>query len=183
MDNNKTAILIMDMQMAILSRLPDNGKNVIAKVGAAVETARKNGILPVFVRLGFQNGMPEISPKNKLFYGLKSMTDEQLQAFMEIHPGTGFTKQDILVNKKRVSAFSGNDLEMILQSAGIAHLVLCGIATSGIVLSTLCSAFDKDYQITILSDACEDTHTETHIHLIEEIFPKYATVTTVENWG
>jgi nicotinamidase-related amidase len=182
MDNKKTAILIMDMQMAMLGRLPENGNNVVTKVGEAVKTARENGVLPIFVRLGYQNGMPELSPKNKLFYGLKSMTDEQLHAFMEIHPGTGYTEKDILVNKKRVSAFSGNDLEMILQSAGIEHLVLCGVSTSGIVLSTLCSAFDKDYQITVLSDACEDMDPETHIHMIEKIFPKHATVTSVADW-
>lgn len=51
------------------------------------------------------------------------------------------------------------------------HLVLCGISTCGIVLSTLCSAFDKDYQVTLLSNACEDLDPEIHQHLAKSYSP------------
>jgi len=37
-----------------------------------------------------------------------------------------------------------------------ALLVLTGFATSGVVLSTLREAADKDFQLTVLSDACVD---------------------------
>lgn len=183
MNTQKTALLVMDLQTAMLGRLPDNGNQVVAKASEAVIAARNKGILPIFVRLGFRHGTPEISAKNKTFAALKSMSDEQLHAFMEVHPGTGIQPTDILVNKKRVSAFSGNDLDMILQAAQIEHLVLCGISTSGIVLSTLCSAFDKDYQVTVLSDACEDMDPEMHQHLVGKLFPKHATVLTVTEWA
>jgi len=35
-----------------------------------------------------------------------------------------------------VSAFAGSDLEYVLRAGGIDSLVLTGIATSGVVLST-----------------------------------------------
>jgi nicotinamidase-related amidase len=60
------------------------------------------------------------------------------------------------VVKKRVSAFSGSDLEVLLRSLDVTHLVLTGIATSGVVLSTLREAADKDYRLTVLSDGCLD---------------------------
>lgn len=44
---------------------------------------------------------------------------------------------EVTVTKRRVSAFSGSDLEVVLRARGISHLVLAGIATSGVVLSTL----------------------------------------------
>ena len=61
------------------------------------------------------------------------------------------------VAKKRISAFAGSDLEVLLRANDIRHLVLCGIATSGVVLSTLREAGDKDYTMTVLSDLCADT--------------------------
>jgi nicotinamidase-related amidase len=61
-------------------------------------------------------------------------------------------------------------------------LILTGIATSGIVLSTIREAFDKDYQQTVLSDACADTEEEVHQFLVQKIFPKQADVRTIEDW-
>ncbi|HEX5554366.1 MAG TPA: isochorismatase family protein [Chitinophagaceae bacterium] len=40
---------------------------------------------------------------------------------------------------------------MVLRSLGITHIVLAGIATSGVALSTLREAADKDYQITVVA--------------------------------
>jgi nicotinamidase-related amidase len=44
---------------------------------------------------------------------------------------------EVVVVKRRVSAFTGGDLEVVLRTAGVDPLVLAGIATSGVVLSTL----------------------------------------------
>lgn len=101
---------------------------------------------------------------------------------MQIHPDLGTVEDDIIVNKKRVSAFSGSDLEMILRAKNISHLVLTGIATSGIVLSTVREAFDKDYQLTVLSDGCKDMDEEAHQLLIQKLFPKKTEVMTIGDW-
>jgi len=180
---NKTALLVMDMQMGILCRLPQQEASIVKKAAEAINNARKKNILVVFVRVGFQKGMPEISPDNKTFSAYKNkMDDSQLSLFMELHPDLGLTENDIVVDKKRVSAFSGNALEMILRAKGISHLVLCGIATGGVVLSTLREAFDKDYILTVLSDGCADSDEEAHQFLMEKIFPKQTEVMTIDEW-
>lgn len=183
MENKRAALLVMDMQSGILSRLAEKSE-LIAKVAEAIKNARKNNITVIFVRLGFQKNMPEINPANKSFGPLKkNLTNADLDAFMQIDPDLGIEETDIIVNKKRISAFSGSDLEMILRSQDISSLVLSGIATSGIVLSTVREAFDKDYQLTVLSDACMDSDPEVHRILMEKIFPKQAEVLTVKEWG
>jgi nicotinamidase-related amidase len=180
---NKTALLVMDMQMGILARLPQQGSSMVKKVSEAIDIAREKNILVIFVRVGFQKGMPEISPDNKTFSAYKNkMDDSQLSLFMELHPDLGLTENDIVVDKKRVSAFSGNALEMILRAKGISHLVLCGVATGGVVLSTLREAFDKDYILTVLSDGCADSDEEAHQFLMEKIFPKQTEVMTIDEW-
>jgi nicotinamidase-related amidase len=71
---------------------------------------------------------------------------------------------------------------VLLRGAGADTLVLAGIATSGVVLSTLRQAADLDYGLTVLSDACADPDPEVHRVLIEKVFPKQAQVTTADEW-
>ena len=73
-----------------------------------------------------------------------------------------------MVTKRRVSAFAGSDLEVVLRSGEVGHLVLCGIATSGVVLSTLREAADRDYRLTVLSDLCVDPDPEVQRVLLEK---------------
>ena len=82
----------------------------------------------------------------------------------------------MVMTKRRVTGFAGSDLEVILRSQGIGHLVLPGLSTSGVVLSTLREAADKDYRISVLSDCCADPDPEVHQLLLTKIFPRQAEV-------
>jgi nicotinamidase-related amidase len=66
--------------------------------------------------------------------------------------------------------------------AGIDSLVLTGIATSGVVLSTLRQAADLDFSLTVLADGCLDADSEVHRVLTEKVFPRQADVATVDGW-
>jgi len=101
---------------------------------------------------------------------------------MKIDPAVAPAAGEVVVTKKRISAFTGSDLEVVLRSMEIRHIVLTGITTSGGVLSTTREAADKDYQITILSDDCADNDEEVHRVLLSKIFPRQAAVMTVEEW-
>ncbi len=180
--NNK-ALLVMDMQLGLLGRLEDQGKAIVKKVSDAISIAREKNLLVIFVRVGFQKGMPEISMNNKVFSAFKErLEDSQLSFFMQLHPDLCVAENDIIVDKKRFSAYSGSSLEMILNANNISHLTLCGFSTSGVVLSTLREAFDKDYLLTVLSDGCLDADEEVHLFLTEKIFPRHADVLTIREW-
>ena len=64
------------------------------------------------------------------------------------------------MTKHRVGAFAGTDLEMILRAGEIDTLMLLGIATSGVVLSTLLDAADADYRLAVVTDCCADRDAE-----------------------
>jgi nicotinamidase-related amidase len=100
----------------------------------------------------------------------------------EIHPALAVEPDDIVVTKRRVSAFAGSDLDVVLRAGGIEALVLCGIATSGVVLSTLRQAADLDFSLSVLADACIDADEEVHRVLCEKVFPRQSEVLTVEEW-
>lgn len=81
-----------------------------------------------------------------------------------------------MVTKRRVGAFATTDLETILRAKNISTLVMFGIATSGVVLSTVRWAADMDYRIIVVSDACADRSEEVHRVLTEKVFPGQASV-------
>lgn len=64
----------------------------------------------------------------------------------------------------------------------MTSLVLCGIATSGVVLSTLRQAADLDFDLTVLADGCADADPEVHRVLLEKVFPRQAAVVTTADW-
>ena len=182
--HSKMALLVMDVQVGIVTRYAQMG-DVLTPISAAITAARAATIPVIYVIVAFRPGYPEISPRNKSFSAIKQQ-QSSLQASMtatEIHPAIAPQSTDIVVTKRRVSAFSGSDLEVVLRAQGISHLALCGIATSGVVLSTLREAADKDYQLTVLSDCCVDSDEEVQRVLLSKVFPRQAEVVTVEAWS
>lgn len=98
------------------------------------------------------------------------------QLAADLHP----QPRDIAVRKVRVGAFSTIDLDRQLRGRGVDTLVLAGISTSGVVLSTVREAIDRNYRIVLLNDACADPEPENHTFLIGRIYPRYATVIDVD---
>ena len=177
-----TAMLIMDVQTMLLNSLPspDSLKKTLAE---AVAEARKRQIPVIYVVVGFRPGLPEIGGNNKSFAGRKDFyATLDMDKWMEIDPSVKPEPGEVIVVKKRYSAFAGSDLEMILRSLEIKHLILAGIVTGGVVLSTLREASDKDFALTVLSDCCADRDEEVHRVLITKLFPRQADVLTFEEW-
>ncbi|MGO8905197.1 MAG: cysteine hydrolase family protein [Solirubrobacteraceae bacterium] len=96
-----------------------------------------------------------------------------------IHEDIAPEPGDIVVRKTRVGAFSTTDLHEQLQDRAITTVILAGISTSGVVLSTIRDAADRDYQVLVLSDASADPEPGVHEFLIEKIFPRQAQVITI----
>jgi nicotinamidase-related amidase len=176
----KQALLVMDVQRSVVARYPDPG--YLPRLGTAIGAARVVGLPVIYVVVGFRPGQPEISIRNKMFGRLAGAAMPNGDEGMQVHPDVAPAQGDITVTKRRVSGFAGSDLDMVLRAGGVEHLVLTGIATSGVVLSTLRQAADLDFGITVLADGCLDNDSEVHRVLIEKVFPSQADVTTVDDW-
>src|SRR4029077_6529734 len=177
-----SALLVMDVQQAIVSRFPGDG-DYLARLGRAVAAARKAGIRVIYVRVSFRAGHPEVSARNKSFSALTQGGGYlDGDAATAIHPAVAPAPGDVVATKRRVSPFAGSDLDVLLRAGDIDTLVLTGIATSGVVLSTLRQAADLDYKLIVLADACLDADAEVHRVLTEKVFPRQADVLSVESW-
>jgi nicotinamidase-related amidase len=137
----------------------------------------------IYIVVRFRKGYPEISTQNKAFRLLKDSgrliegtTGADIHSRLTPHPG------DLVVTKRRVGAFSTTELEAILSAKNISALVLLGISTSGVVLSTVRWAADMDYSLSVISDACADQDDEVHRVLVEKIFPRQSNVMTTQDF-
>ncbi len=173
----------MDMQLGIVNHFAPTG-DILTRTSIVIDAARAASIPVIYVAVGFRPGYPEVSPRNKSFSTIKQQQTSlpASMATMEIHPDIAPQPSDIVVTKRRVSAFSGSDLEVVLRALDITHLVLCGIATSGVVLSTLREAADKDYQLTVLANCCVDGDEEVQRVLLTKVFPRQAEVIQAHEW-
>ncbi len=177
--HSNTALLVMDVQVGIVSRVTHMGDG-LTSISTAITAARAATIPVIYVVVDFRPGYPEISTRNKSFAAFPQR--QSPPSAMEIHPAIAPQSTDIVITKRRVSAFSGSDLEVVLRAQNISHLVLCGIATSGVVLSTLREAADKDYQLTVLADCCVDSDEEVQHVLLSKVFPRQAEVVQTSAW-
>jgi len=179
-ETDRTALLIMDVQHGIVERM--GSETLLARLTEAANAARKSGVRVIYVKVGFREGYPEISPRSPAFARVVESETFIEGRSSEIHEALAPEHGDIVVTKRRVSAFSGSDLGVLLRAGGIDALVLCGIATSGVVLSTLREAADLDLSLAVLADACADADEEVHRVLLEKVFPRQAQVLTVADW-
>jgi nicotinamidase-related amidase len=173
----------MDLQDGIVNRY-SNDPDFIGRLQQVQAKARAAGMLVIYVVVKFREQFLEVSPHNKAFATLKSGAfplnegNPAAEIFGDLAP----EPNEIVVTKRRVSAFSGSDLQVVLRAQEVNHIVLAGIATSGVVLSTLREAADMDYEITVLSDCCFDKDEEVHRVLMEKVFPMQSEVITAKQW-
>jgi len=176
---NRAALLVMDFQVDVLGIVGDKGGPVVDRVANVIAAARAAQMPVIYVVVGFRAGYPEMNPRNATFSMLAKTNrfvagtpGAEIYAAVKPHDG------DVVVTKHRVSAFTGTDLDMILRAKGVDTLVLCGISTSGVVLSTVRHAADADYRIVVVKDGCVDGDDEVHRVLTEKVFARQTTVTT-----
>ncbi len=177
-----SALLIMDVQTGIVERFAGDPE-YLSRLATAITAARAAGVGVIYVTVAFRPGYPEVSPLNKSFAALAGsgrFTDSDPAT--HVHPAIAPAPGEVVVTKRRVSAFAGSDLDVVLRAAGTDTLVLAGIATSGVVLSTLRQAADLDYHLIVLEDGCLDADPEVHAVLTGKVFPRQADVTTIADW-
>lgn len=181
LDRRRTAVMIMDYQSMIVENFSGGGGAALLDVAQRVlGTARKgsDGPTVIYIVVGFRPGFPEVSPNNQGFSAIKkSNRFDPSSPGVAIHSSVAPQQGDIVVTKHRVGAFLGTDLDMILRAKQIDTLVLLGIATSGVVLSTVRYAADADYRIVVVRDGCADADPEVHRVLLDKVFPRQTTVT------
>jgi nicotinamidase-related amidase len=175
-DPARTALLVMDYQNGIMGRVSD-GAGLLAAARETIELVRGRGGQIGYVRVGFADGEAPTGTMGSRIGAEAARTTFHADApATQVHDEVAPQDGDIVVRKTRVGPFLTTDLDAQLRSRGIDTLLLAGISTSGVVLSTVRDGHDRDYRLIVISDLCADPEPDIHEFLVERIFPRQAEV-------
>lgn len=176
----QTALLVMDYQPGILDQLSDRDA-LLATAAEAIATVRRHGGHVGYVRVAFRDEDIEAMPASSGMAARVAQRGQGLHAdspATAVHEAVAPQDGDIVVRKVRVGAFSTTDLDEQLRRRGVDTLILAGISTSGVLLSTVRDGYDRDYRLYVLADASADPNPEVHAFLTEKVLPRQAEVIT-----
>ncbi|RZF31756.1 cysteine hydrolase [Paraburkholderia sp. UYCP14C] len=170
---SRTALIVMHYQTDILGLFPSVAPALLTHTRRLCDAARSKGVGVYFANLRFSPGYPEISPLNRNGQGIKS-----LGLFLEDRTAPELAQRDDepLVIAHRASVFFGTDLEAQLAGQGIDSLIMVGIASTGVVLSSVAYASDADFRLYTVKDCCYDPDQVVHEHLFSTAFDSRTTV-------
>src|SRR5476651_1211488 len=191
----ETALIVVDMQNAYaspggyldLAGFDISGAaDAIAKTKQACAAARAAGVTVIYFQNGWDPDYVEAggpgSPNFHKSNALKTMRERpELQGQLLARGGWDYDlvealkpkAGDIVLHKTRYSGFFNSQLDSVLRSRGIRHIVFVGIATNVCVESTLRDAFFLEYFGVMLEDATHQAGPE---------FLQQATVFNIEKF-
>lgn len=168
-----TALIIGDIQRGITGAYPFT-RQVVPPLTDLLPRARSAGVLVVFVRIAFRANRADLVPGNPLFATFFEAGDI-------FHEGTAGTEidlpvgdEDVVVLKRRASAFAGTDLDLVLRAHAVDRIAVAGVATSAMVAATCYDAADRGYLVTVLRDGCADSDPDVHDFFMDKVFPSRA---------
>lgn len=187
--NSQTALLLMDYQNVTVAAIGDEGTKAVSTAGMLQRWAAEIGILAIHCLVNTDGQMPRPSSKTAARFKV-------MQARLQEEPALG--DEDEMLRKISAneetdarkpgfrSALQGPKLRGILAAAGIKSLILCGLSTSGCVLSTTSAATDAEYIVTVAKDACADPVPGLHDMLMKHVISGTAHVANgadlMETW-
>lgn len=163
----------MHYQTDILKLFPSVAPTLLANTRRLCDAARAKGISVYFAKIHFSPGYPEVSPLNRNGQGIKRLglfVDDQ------IAPELGQQATEPLIIAHRASVFFGTGLQARLAGQGIDTLLMAGIASTGVVLSSVAYASDADFRLFTVKDCCYAPDPVVHDHLFSTAFDSRTTV-------
>jgi nicotinamidase-related amidase len=187
--HHNSALIVLDLEndlihpegkLALSTKMVvENG--VIAKTNTAIQWARQNNSLVIFVRVGFSQNYVECPTTSPLFSYVKQAQALQLNTWgTEFDKNLDVRENDVVITKHRVSAFYATSLQAILTATQIQQVILCGVSTDFAVQTAARDAHDRDYRVSIVEDACAANSIEEHRNTIQ-LLEKFCTIVNGNN--
>ncbi len=154
-----TALLVIDVQREYFD--PDgpafvaHAADVLAPINRLIDAFRDHDLPIVFVR---HEQRADGSDAGRMGDFAAPDEDDSFVAGtprVELVAGLHVRPDDVIVVKRRYSAFLGTDLESILRTAGARAVVVTGLMTSFCCETTARDAHGRDYEVLFVADANE----------------------------
>lgn len=136
----KSALIVIDVQRVMFEtpgEFPYNGEAVLETIAGLIARARKAGVPVIYVQHDF--GCASSMPRGSELW--------------QIAPAIAPLEGDPVVDKTKPDAFAGTTLKAVLDSMGVARLVLCGLQSDCCVDTTCRRASSEGYDVVLAADA------------------------------
>jgi len=156
----KPAIIVVDMLKDNLkesSRNPyfQEGRAIIPNLQRLLEEGRKRGFPIVFACDSFLEG-------DFIFRGRMKVHSLRGTKGAEVVDDLKPESTDIILPKRRFSAFFKTDLDQTLRVLGVDTIVVTGITTEGCVLMTVMDGLSHDFSVILVEDCSASRSKEFH---------------------
>ncbi|HEY8486010.1 MAG TPA: cysteine hydrolase [Limnochordales bacterium] len=194
LDPARTAVLAVDVHrghldpaVATMPVQAERAQRVVAALGRLFQAARRAGVPIIYVtmnhrRLPYPGAESMVNPfwraveearqsltpdRPSTIRGHNLEGSEQVTFLPEIAPQPGDYRID---NKKRLSAFYGTDLDVLLRVLKVETTVIVGINTNTCVLCTAFEAFNRDLRVVVVPECVDSMYGEDlHVFGLENV--------------
>jgi nicotinamidase-related amidase len=173
----KPALIVIDMLNDFLDRWqPPSRFALVEAVNRLVELMREQECPVTWVRQEFE---PDLSDAFLEIRKTNRRITMRGTPGCEIAPDLNVDGTDVVVVKKRYSAFYGTNLDEILARLAVDGLVLAGINTHACVRMTAIDAYQRDWEVILAAD-CVDSYDREH-HKVSVRYMKGAIASVLTN--
>jgi biuret amidohydrolase len=160
-DPNRIALLVYDMQVGVVSQLPD-GPAVTERVRRVLDAARRAGVRVFFTRhMTLPTELMGVSQlRTAMAWQRKDRVEDVVSPFLrgspafQLVPELAPRESEAVFDKLSLSAFEGTPLEFALRDAQLTAFAIIGVATEVGVEPTVRHGADRGLIPVVVTDAC-----------------------------
>lgn len=190
LDANRCALIVQDLQNDVItdggafaeSGAPDHAReqNVVANVQRLAAACRSNGVPVIHVWYIVEDGAPGLKLNAPLFEGVAE--GALVRGTWGAAPADGLEPHegDFVVEKTRMSAWQGTNLENILAGTGRDTIIISGAWTNMSIEHTARTGADKGYYMVVPENACSTMSADWQNASINYALQNVSTVTDVD---
>jgi ureidoacrylate peracid hydrolase len=181
-----TALLLIDLQNEVLHAdgqmrgdLPAVADGLLEAVRKLVAWARERKHPVVWVRMAFRPGFVDASRGVRT--GTSATAGRMIDGSWgaEIIGGIGRRDEDVVVTKKRSSAFFNTDLDFVLNGLGATRLIVGGTSTNWAIESTVRDGDSRDHEMIVVREATAARIADLHEPSLRSMASRYAKIVTL----
>jgi nicotinamidase-related amidase len=157
-DPQRTALIVVDMENDFVApgaplETPA-GRTMLPTLKRALSFCRERGIPVIYTTHAHRRGGCDMGRFKDLWPPISNGAGlVEGEHGVEIYPEIAPRADEIVITKRRYSAFYCTDLEIILRGLGVDTVVISGVTTENCCHATARDALFRDYKVVFLSDA------------------------------
>lgn len=163
-DLKRSALLIIDMEYGFFDKSSplyvENSHEIVPNIKKILNLFRKKKLPVIFIKREHRKSGVDIDKTRiKIFKenrGIISENDRSSEIIKELQP----KNNEIIIIKKRWSAFFGTELDLILRRLNIKNLIITGVQTPNCIRATVFDALSYDYDVVVISDGTASNTTK-----------------------